>query len=334
MIKIFWINDRRDKIEMDFNKTCFEKIKKIKPNIKDSTIKQYLLSLKKISRELFDCEKPSMNYFKDFYSIKEYLEKYKSIASRKNMVTSILVSVKAYSEMFSEDTIKLYSEYHKHLSKKQEEEYLDNAKTQRETDNWISRNDIYEKIKLLNSETKNSKTRRDLDKFQQYLVINLYTLLPPLRNDYVMVKVINDPDFENNEEKINTSYNYINLKTKNLLLCTYKTDKFYGIKKVEIPEELFQIIIDWENKKADFYKDKLTHNFLLLNTTNCTPMKHNTLTKYLNKIFYPKKVSSTLLRKIYLSEKYPVDITYREQLKDSYVMGHSIGTQKMIYSKK
>ncbi len=65
-----------------------------------------------------------------------------------------------------------------------------------------------------------------------------------------------------------------------------------------------------------------------------TPMKHNTLTKYINKIFYPKKVSTTLLRKIYLSEKYPVVNTYREQLLDSHIMGHSVGTQKMIYSKK
>lgn len=324
---------------MDFNNICFNKIKKIKPNIKDSTINQYLLSLKKISRELFDCEKPSMNYFKDFSSVKEYIERYKSTASQKNMVTSILVSIKAYKEMFSDDIIKLYGDYHKQLSKKQEEQYLDNDKTERETANWISRNDIFEKIKklkesLVSFEKNNLKTRRDLDKFQQYLVLNLYTLLPPLRNDYVMVKVINDPDIEKNEKLIDIKFNYINLNTKNLLLCSYKTDKFYGIKKIEIPEELLYIIIKWEEFKKEFLKTKLNHDFLLLNTTNCTPMKHNTLTKYLNKIFHPKKVSSTLLRKIYLSEKYPVDITYREQLKDSYVMGHSIGTQKMIYSKK
>ena len=35
-------------------------------------------------------------------------------------------------------------------------------------------------------------------------------------------------------------------------------------------------------------------------------MTNNGLTKYLNKIFKPKKVSTTLLRKLYLSEKYPV----------------------------
>jgi len=321
---------------MDFFKEAFEKIKILKPKIKDSTINQYLLNIKKISKELFKSEKPCIHYFKDFESIKEYLLTFKSLASQKNLVTSILVLVKSYPEHIIPETIELYSDYHKELSKKQEDSYLDNVKTEREEKNWISRKDIDEKICSIKKEISNKKSKNTkrclIDKEQQHLVLNLYTLLPPLRNDYVLVKVINQ-DAED-ETCLDTKYNFINLKTKNLLLCSYKTDKFYGIKKIELSEQLFDIIVNWEANKKDYFKDKLSHDFLLLNTTNGTPMKHNTLTKYLNKIFYPKKVSSTLLRKIYLSEKYPVTITFREQMLDSYVMGHSIGTQKMIYSKK
>jgi hypothetical protein len=326
---------------MTFFDEAFNKIKILKPNIKDSTIQSYLMNIKKVSLELFKSDTPSINYFRDFNSIKEYTLKMKSLASQKNMITAILVLTKAYLDMgFPLEIITLYNDYHKELSKKQEESYLDNVKTEREENNWVSRDDISLKIQSIASEIMNWKSkgsqRKLVDKCQQLLVLNLYYLLPPLRNDYAIVKVVNDPDFEceKEEDKIDKTFNYINLSTKKLLLCKYKTDRYYGIKKIDIPEELFDIIVDWEIVKSEHYKDTLPHNFLLLNTTNMTPMKHNTLTKYINKIFYPKKVSTTLLRKIYLSEKYPVVTTYREQLLDSHIMGHSVGTQKMIYSKK
>lgn len=323
---------------MNFYKEAFDKIKFLKPKIKDKTIDTYLLNIKKISKELFNSNKPSIQYFRDLSSIKEYINKMKSLASQKNMITSILVLIKSYKDIFPQECIDLYIEYHKELSKKQEESYLDNDKTQRERENWITRDDIFQKISSLKTEidTWNNKfsKRKFIDKSQQYLILNLYTLLPPLRNDYVIVKIINDPLFENDEECIDKNANYINMATKTLLLCKYKTDKFYGIKKIDLPENLFLIIKNWELIKKDHFKDKLKHSFLLLNTTTLTPMKHNTLTKYINKIFTPKKVSTTLLRKIYLSEKYPVLTTYREQLLDSHIMGHSVGTQKMIYSKR
>lgn len=321
---------------MDFSENAYTKIKILKPKVKDKTIETYLLNIKKISKELFNSTKPSVQYFKDIESIKDYISSMKSLASQKNMVTSILVLIKSYNDVLSEDTINLYNDYHKELSKKQENNYLDNNKTQREEENWITRNDIFNKINSLKNEidtwNKKLSKRKLVDKTQQHLVLNLYTLLPPLRNDYAIVKVVDDPLFENNEESIDASFNYINLATKKLLLCNYKTNKFYGIKKIDLPDALYDIICSWENTKKQFFD--LNHTFLLLNTTNASSMKHNTLTKYINKIFTPKKVSSTLLRKVYLSEKYPVVNTYRDQLHDSFVMGHSVNTQKMVYSKR
>lgn len=323
---------------MNFYNEAFNKIKILKPKIKDKTIETYLLNIKKISKELFNSTKPSIQYFRDISSIKDYINLMKSLASQKNMTTSILVLIKSYKDIFPSEIIELYNNYHKELSKKQEESYLDNDKTDKEKENWITRDDIFKKISILQNQINNwdkkLSKRKLIDKYQQHLILNLYTLLPPLRNDYAVVKIINDPLFENKEECIDNSVNYINLNTKRLLLCKYKTDKYYGMKKIDLPDKLFEIINNWETVKKDFFKEKLYHSFLLLNTTNLTPMKHNTLTKYLNKIFSPKKVSSTLLRKIYLSEKYPVINTYREQLLDSHIMGHSVGTQKMIYSKR
>lgn len=327
---------------MDFFTEAFNLIKIYKPKIKDESIKSYLLNIKKISMELFNSTKPSIQYFRDFASIKTHITDMKSLASQKNMVTSILVLIKSYDthkiNTLSNDIIELYNQFHKELSKKQEDQYLDNNKTDKEIKNWITRDDIFKKINSLQLEIDNWNSkiskRKLIDKIQQHLLLNLYTLLPPLRNDYVLVKIINEPSPDQTNTCIDKSFNYINLATKQLLLCKYKTDKYYGIKKIDIPDKLYDIIKYWENVKKDFFKDNIAHPFLLFNTTNLSPMKHNTLTKYLNKIFHPKKISTTLLRKIYLSEKYPVINTYREQLLDSHIMGHSVGTQKMIYSKR
>lgn len=322
---------------MDFYRESFNKIRILKPNIKDSSINSYLLNIKKISKECFNSDKPSINYFNVFDIVHDYIEaNIKNLSSKKNMMTSILVLVKAYYDINgsskTKELIDKYTEYHKDLSVSQDNSYLDNIKTTKEDSNWTSRDEIINKIADLKIYLQNKKkTRIYVDKFQQYLVLNLYTLIPPLRNDYVLVKVMKEI---NCIDELDKTCNYINLNTNELLLCQYKTSKFYGIKTIPLPLELIAIILDWEKIKTEFYDSKLKHGYLLLNTTNAQNMKHNTLTKYINKIFYPKKISSTLLRKIYLSEKYPVLNTYREMQQDSYIMGHNIDMARKVYSKK
>ena len=138
-----------------------------------------------------------------------------------------------------------------------------------------------------------------------------------MRNDYAQMKV---SDKEIKDE------NYINLKTKQIVLNKYKTDKTYGEKKIDIPPKTFNLIKRWINIT--------NNNYLLINTRDRNAMTNNGLTKYLNKIFKPKKVSTTILRKLYLSEKYPVTHNISDMKKDAYVMGHSIKTQQGIYRKK
>lgn len=339
---------------MNFYEKQFNLIKIYNNKIQDSSIKTYLASIKKLCKELFKSDTCSLIYFKDHNSIIDYLEnEVKSISTRKNICTSIIILLKANlshkinSNGSSDDkynfinsVINIYSDYHKSLANKQNDFYLDNEKSQKEIDNWITQKDITKKIKELEKKidtTEVSGTARQyIDIFQQYLVLQLYTQIPPIRNDYALVKVIHNPDFEPKEqEELKT--NYINFISKtpfvaNLLLCNYKTKKSYGTKIIPLPEPLIEIIYKFQLAKKKVYSKEI--DTLLINTTNTKPMLKNSLTKYLNKIFHPKKVSTTLLRKCYLSEKYPVIHSNRERENDSYIMGHSIGTAQSIYTKK
>ncbi len=314
-----------------FYKDIFLKIKSFKPNIKEKTIHGYITNIKKISKNLFLTNEPNIKYFDDFDSIKEYIEddnNFPSLASKKNMTTSVLVLLKAY-ETTSKDLVNKYTEYHKCLCNKQNDNYLDNQKSSKEDANWITLKDIDSKIETLKEfiQSKQGTKRQYVDRIQQYLLLNLYTKIPPLRNNYASVKVV-----DKLPEPLDKNFNYIDKTTKNLTLCRYKSDKFYGVKTIPLKKEIFDLIEKWEDTKRHAYTN-LNHNFLLINTTNLLPMNRNNLTKYLNKIFYPKKVSTTLLRKIYLSEKFPVTNTYREMEDTAYIMCHEFNTARKVYSK-
>ena len=303
-------------------------------SITDSSIKTYLQAFKKLSKELFNSNKPNLQYLRDHESIIEYLDKeVKSLSTRKSIGTSILVILKCNKDKItdSEKLLAIYTEYHKKLALLQNETYLDNERTEREEENWITGAEIKKKIKSLEKiinkkDAFKGTPRMFCDLIQQYTVLQLYTILPPIRLDWGNVIVI-----ENAVDPEKPLKNILNLKTNNLFLVDYKTKKSYGTKKIEIPNQLMVVIKKFQEAKKDF---NITCDALLINTTNKEPMKMNSLTKYINKIFKPKKVSITLLRKMYLSEKYPVTETMRNRQEDSYIMGHSVNTQQLIYSKK
>jgi hypothetical protein len=322
---------------MGFYEKSFETIKqnKLKSGkiIKDSSILDYLRNIKKISKELFDVDKPAVNYFADYDSVAEYMDGIANPFSRKMMCTSIIVLIE--SSKIKKVVKDKYRDYQKKLAVFNDGIYRENEKSSKEETNWISREEIQEVIDntlLRARDPKQGSNRQQVDYFQQYLVLNLYFQLPPIRNDYANVKIIDKEIKDTPLCSIDTEFNYVNFFDNTLYLCVYKTAKFYGTQKIPIPENLMSIIKEYESLK----KEKLNYTgpFMLINTTNLTKMNGNTLTKYLNKIFKPKKVSTTILRKVYLSEKYPISHSLREMELDAKCMGHDILTARKIYTKK
>ena len=302
------------------------KFEKCKQPIKESSINIYMRNIKKLFKELNS--KPDIKLFNDHEKVVDYIDSLKTIASKKTMCTSIVVLLKCNN--FPVKKIKVYSSKLSEIAYKQNNVYIKNTKSKREDTNWITIREIQDTLQKLQKETENLDTnkstiRQKFDIYQKFIITRLYTSIPPVRNDYANTKVF-DIDETNVNEK---EYNYINLKEKILLLQHYKTAKFYGIKKIKLPDDL---VIDLKNFEK--YKKNLCNTeFLLLNTTDFKPLSGVNLTKTLNKIFYPKKVSSTILRKVYLSYKYPISHSMEEMQKDADIMGHDITTARKIYTK-
>ena len=294
------------------------KISLSRSNISQNSLNTYLSNIRKVFKELFN-DKVDVKLFEQFQKVKKYLETL-TPATRKNVMTSIIVLLKSYNTKKS--TLNKYQNYFEELVHNYENNYDNQIKSEKETKNWITQKQVIQKIKELESliQKYNIKrlTKKQEDIIQQHLILSLYTEIPPIRNDYAQMKV-----YYEKEEK---GQNYINLKNKVIVLNKYKTAKTYGEKKIDIPDKIIKIIERWINITGNEY--------LLINIRDRNPMTNNGLTKYLNKIFKPKKVSTTLLRKLYLSEKYPVIHDRKDMKKDAYVMGHSLDTQQGIYRKK
>jgi hypothetical protein len=204
------------------------------------------------------------------------------------------------------------------------------SKTQQE--NWASMDELKEivagykkeirKLDLVNKETWSNK---EYNLYQMFLVGLLYTELPPVRLDYSNMYVIYEKDYKKLKEK---DKNYLVLVSRNkkyFSLGSYKTEDKYGVHIIEIPSIINTVI----NKF-------LQHNdsgYFLTNTQR-NVLSDNALTKFLNKVFAAtgKKISSTMIRHMYLSEKY--DARNGEMEADSKAMMHSVGTQQNVYVKK
>jgi len=298
----------------DIKKTIQEK----RSNISVNSLNTYVSNVRKVFKEVFDND-IDIKHFNQFAKVKKYLITL-TPATRKNVMSTIMVLLKAYDT--KKAVLNKYKKYFEELIDDYEKNYDKQVKSDKENQNWITLIELNAKIKEY--EIKISKfnmkelTKIQEDLIQQHLILILYTDIPPIRNDYAMMKVYYD--------KTVKGENYINLTTKLIILNKYKTAKTYGEKKIEISDKIIKLIKRWIN---------ITENeYLLINIRDRNPMTNNGLTKYLNKIFKPKKVSTTLLRKLYLSEKYPVVHNRKDMKKDAYIMGHSLDTQQGIYRKK
>jgi hypothetical protein len=196
------------------------------------------------------------------------------------------------------------------------------TKSDKQEENWKSFDDIkkiyetsYAKVKpLLN--TKDELGKKDYATLEDFIILSLtcgYWIPPRRSQDWCDFKIRN---FNIKEDNCISKGHFIFNK--------YKTAKFYHEQVVPIPKGLKLILTKWIkiNKSdwiiCDHYGNKMTN------------VK---LSQRLNKIFDGVKISTSMLRHIYLTEKLK-DVPKLEELEQLATdMGHSLKEQ-LEYVKK
>ena len=170
------------------------------------------------------------------------------------------------------------------------------TKSETQKKNWIDTPEILQIFNDLKSKTKIKNNDLKSNIFH-YLVLALYFLQPPRRNiDYTLMKISSDMSDKN--------FNYLDIENRQFIFNNYKTKSKYETVKIDINNELFLVIKLYLSKHPEYIKIKNKKYLIHFLVNNNIEINANQMTKILNKIFGGKNISSSMLRNIYLSNKY------------------------------
>lgn len=318
---------------MDFDKLSqsINQQRKIKP----ISLKMYIQNLKKLYRMMGHTDEiKSLDFLKDYSKVLDAL-KDKQESTIKNYIASIVV-VLTTDDKYKKTLIE-YKKMMDDLADKDKENKKSQLKTVKQEKNWTTIKELqdilndYKKLLTIKGVFKKGKdniNKKDKQLLQEYLIGFLYVgdldNHPPLRLDYTPMKIISLNEY--NKLDKDKKENYLVNASKNkkwFSFNQYKTEKTYGEKKIPLSSKLNTLINTWLKYN--------TSGWLLVNGKN-EPLSSNGLTKSLNKVFRDtnKMISASMIRHIYLSEKFPAENKEKQDVADK--MMHSTNEQN-FYSK-
>jgi len=293
-----------------------ELIKEKRPNLKENSLKSYLITLRKLNDNQ---EIKNLKFLKNFTEIMENINGFK-LPTQRNKLTAILVVLSAFDKKEFEEVEMKYRKELEDRNKEYNDYIASHQKSEKQEKNWTSLADLK---KVMNRYKKEAKANPTLKTVQPYLVSSLYLLQPPKRLDFSGMKIIKSR--KDNEGKKNYLLN-LGRNKKYFIFNQFKTDGKFGSKEVLIPKDLNSVINLWltVNKGDDFLYNVKGQN-----------MTSNGLGKYITKIFKPtgKNITLNLLRNIYVSENIDLDAVKKAK-EIAAAMDHSEATQKSVYLKK
>ena len=305
---------------MRVNEFMLELAKKLREEKKvaESTANAYIRAM-----YLLNGKQPYKNltFLKNTSAIADLVSKY-----AESTIKTIYASIVSVLSLFKDKPTykKIYQHYYDLMMGKSEEAKQNESsdKTQKQTDNWITWDEVQKKVadlreKVAEFKSNKSITNQQYESLLHYLIVSLYTETQPRRNqDYLDM-------FVAKKQPTETEHNYVVLtKTKptSFVFNKFKTSKKYGQQTLEVPETLANVISEY----LKFHPLKKNASYKFLVSYDGTPITAvNAITRVLNKIF-GKRVGSSMLRHIFLSTKYDI----KEMEKDANAMGHSVEEQK------
>jgi len=292
--------------------------------LSDSSIKLYIRNLEKLN----DGELKNLKFLSKQDYILEKLNKYKDNTKR-----GFLISIVSVLGCCPEDKklVKIKNAYYSLMVDKSKE--IKGKETTELTDeqkkNWVSWDEILETFKKLEEEVnkfKDSKIISDKNYtlLLGYSILACYIYNSPRRNkDYQNMNIV-----KKNNDKLNKDINYYVYDDNKFIFNKYKTEKTYGKQEIPVSDDLKKVL-DIYIKFQPVLKGKiknLTNTPLFVYQDGTELSSINSITRILNKVLGNKKMGSSALRHIFLSNKYKdVNNAMKE---DAQLMAHSTPQQQ------
>ena len=315
------------------SKNPTDEISKARPSLKTNTIKQYTTNLNKL-KKMFDTD--DYDFLK---KPKDVMDKLSDLhyLSQRNILNAVIVLLmalnddKKYDELLEE-----YGKLRDELNNKYNDEQKSGVISDKQSKNFATTEEVFnminemaDELKPLKKKSNDNITKKEKQLLQAYVLFNIYARMP-FRNDVAGMMSINQAAYKKLSDEEKKENNYLVVPSKGNLyfvLNKYKTSKKY--------QELDLKIEDKDLRKILRYYLKVNGMGVLFKTSTDKPLTRIELSKVLlkySKKYMNKSISTTLLRKIYLSSKYG---NMKEELeKDNKVMGHSKQVALDTYVKK
>ncbi len=337
------------KYNMIQSKNLEQDILKSRPTLKKTTIDTYITLLERLQR-IFKTE----NY--EFLAKPSEFMKKKEIAdshylTQRNFLNAIVVLLTALNKDNKyELLIKRYGEIRDKFNEKYDEQQKSGTISEKQAENFATSDEIFEMLKIMKTDLKdidNEKaTKKEKQLLQAYTLFSIYARMP-MRNDVAGMNAILKKTYDGLSDEKKKENNYLVVSRRpaatakfTFILNYYKTNKKYG--SLELPIEDKRLTADLR-KFLTFNETLYTPvvSTPLFKTSTGKPINRNELSKILLKyseLYLNKKISTTLLRKIFLSSKYGGEGGLKEQLeelaKDNKIMMHSKDVALNSYVKK
>ncbi len=308
----------------ELNAELSKSLREFKPDITDSTLRIYNLNLSQLA-DYYD--KPlSPELFKNFKEIRKDLEELRYTNSTlKNKISSIIVYLRMMKQ--PKEILNEYTDYFDMLSGRISKDHAKMDKTKKESDNWMTKDQLIEYVDELKKELPDKPTSKsDMAKWMRYITLLIH-INYPFRNELADTEIVtkitdNDP---------NINYIVVAKDKVSALIQNYKTRKTYKDIKINfIPTVADEIRTYYKHLNKYKKLNQINNNWFLLSKDG-SKMTRNDFTYFVKSIFEPlgKNISTTMIRKIIVSALYPV-----EQMKAlAQTMGHSIDVAMEYYAK-
>jgi hypothetical protein len=281
-----------------------DQIKLAKPNIAESTVKNYNTVLKSVYKNVFgDTDTPDIENFKDVEKILNYI-KDEPQNTRKTKLSAVIALAP-----LEEYRTQIYQ-----LAKAIQKETDKSEMTPKLEESEITPTEMAEVVKTAKKnadaiQKKSELTMRDLQEIQKYVILSLYHghIAPRRSIDYTEM-VLKPTDKK--------TQNYIDMRKSKFVFNQYKTAGTIGTQEIEIPVALKKILKKW------ILLIPTEVNHLLFNNYK-EPLSNVSLGQRFNEMFGPKK-SVNSMRHYFLTQNHSDTVRMTDKLSaDMTAMGSS-----------
>lgn len=241
---------------------------------------------------------------------------------RKSKISVIIAILDDKHNEHSEELAEALKDYRKVMTEdanKVNKREISQELSEKQKDNLISQEEVMKVYNDLKAEAtpllkKQILNRAQFETLQKYILLSMYVLIAPRRSmDYASFKIRNFDETADSTDNYMVNYNKNKKKgNASFVFNTYKNSKRLGRQTIDnIPKPLEKLIDTWKLfNKSDY---------LLVNGQG-RPVTQSRIAVLLNDIFGGKNISTSMLRHIYLSDKFK-DVNLQELEETANNMG-------------